>query len=266
MKRNQNPCCIMTVMRRYFTLIELLIVIAIIAILAGMLLPALNKSRQTARDLSCMNNLKQFGNAEQMYLSDSNDYYIAVSVNSNVDPAYWFRNGMYRSYMSQPVLSSGWKNSFYKRSLLCPNAPYFPYEDSATKDDTVSDLEVCYGRIMREWEVATPDDGIVSCFKASRLGRNPAQLFLITDFGFARFCPSYTKGSGPLAVWERLRSKEGTRISGLLNAGVGYPRFTHKNKLNMLYFDGHVDSPARQTLEIRYTNTNSPWPIDTQKN
>ncbi|MBO4633426.1 MAG: prepilin-type N-terminal cleavage/methylation domain-containing protein [Lentisphaeria bacterium] len=35
MKRNQNPCCIMTVMRRYFTLIELLIVIAIITILSS---------------------------------------------------------------------------------------------------------------------------------------------------------------------------------------------------------------------------------------
>jgi len=58
---------------RAFTLIELLVTIAIIAILASLLLPALSRGRQSAQAASCLNNLKQWGLATQLFAAENSD-------------------------------------------------------------------------------------------------------------------------------------------------------------------------------------------------
>lgn len=68
--------------REFFTLVELLVVISIIIILAGMLLPALAKSRETAKTKYCVNGLKQYCYAMTMYLNDNGGFFSPTSTNN----------------------------------------------------------------------------------------------------------------------------------------------------------------------------------------
>ncbi len=59
--------------RRAFTLIELLVVIAVIAVLLAILMPALQKVKQQAMEMVCRSNLRQYGIAGRMYLSENDE-------------------------------------------------------------------------------------------------------------------------------------------------------------------------------------------------
>ncbi len=73
--------------RNFFTLIELLVVIAIIAILASMLLPALNRARDKAKDIKCVSHLKQIGFFMMTYIGNNND--VVPKTSNNYAGSYW---------------------------------------------------------------------------------------------------------------------------------------------------------------------------------
>src|SRR5690242_1981973 len=108
--------------RAGFTLIELLVVIAIIAILAAILFPVFAQARESARESSCLSNLKQLATAMMMYSQDYDERY---PVNGN--QVYWM--DLLQPYVKNsrvfncPSTSDNWR-SFFETGKLNDKASY----------------------------------------------------------------------------------------------------------------------------------------------
>ena len=114
--------------RKHFTLIELLVVIAIIAILAGMLLPSLSKTKQTALSITCVSNIKSNLLLFQMYRDNFDDYMPGNYSGVSGYPPSWAKHlidaGMYSEdvarcpsfAMSPEELETGSTNKVYGSS------------------------------------------------------------------------------------------------------------------------------------------------------
>jgi prepilin-type N-terminal cleavage/methylation domain-containing protein/prepilin-type processing-associated H-X9-DG protein len=135
---------------RGFTLVELLVVIAIIALLLSILIPALNKVKESARTVVCQNQLKTIGLANSLYASDYGGRYVPACDPSVVDPGQrsWNVNLPFLKYVGLANSAGQATANGYQMpdKYLCPTDKV-----TRTQDDWNYTNKVSYGYNMSDW-------------------------------------------------------------------------------------------------------------------
>lgn len=173
-----------TPIRAGFTVVELLVVVAIIAILAALLMPAIGAARNAARKATCQNNLRQFG--------------MALTANAELDKRHALCSGSFDWNRDGAVTEVGWVADLVNKQvlageLLCPGNPAQiseAYEDLLNLDTSQPAFSQCVDRLGSP-TVSAPDGTPVTnpCRKIAQAGLTPGsepRRLLVEQEVFAR--------------------------------------------------------------------------------
>jgi prepilin-type processing-associated H-X9-DG protein/prepilin-type N-terminal cleavage/methylation domain-containing protein len=215
----------------HFTLVELLIVIAIIAMLAGLLLPALLAAREKASSISCASNLRQVGLDFSMYAAETNGYY-PVSCTSSLMTQWGFN--LYPDVRDNNGRMTRHRYAFCPKSvregkLNTGSSPYFHTNTYGIRCILWGSDQSKYGNILVT-NSATPGWFAYDKIWALRpdKAKNPSGFYFLGD----------SAGTN---------SSVGTFSVDLLTAGTSI-HLLHNQRANGLFLDGHSSSCGLSTF------------------